>query len=465
MLEPRDLVKLGNAAIVAPAGHGKTEVISNIAALGCRALVLTHTHAGVHAIRSRLKRLSVPHSSVSVDTIAAWCMRYANAFPATANPPPGMPRNPAEWDQLYRGAILALGVSAVRDVIASSYDRILIDEYQDCHGLQHEFSTALSSIVPTLIFGDPMQGIFEFAGATLSWDGEIHTQFPLAGSLNTAHRWTNKNAELGVWIAETRQKLLRGHIIDLASGPITYRESDDAFDMGPFFDGLDEKDGTHAAIHCNKGLCYRLARATRGGFQAIEEMAGGRLHTFAAAWDAATDGGTRLAAIKSILEECFHKKKIDEGELPDPADDAIAEEMNRVAREMGEGTGVDAARQLFSLARKRPRWRLFRGEIWRDAERAIAEIESGRSENMVEAAGRIRQRLTNSGRKLPTRTVSTPLLLKGLEFDHVVIPDATHFNGERFAQAKLFYVAISRATRSLTIASSERFVRFPVPQI
>jgi DNA helicase IV len=70
---------------------------------------------------------------------------------------------------------------------------------------------------------------------------------------------------------------------------------------------------------------------------------------------------------------------------------------------------------------------------------------------------------SNSGRKLPKRTVSTPLLLKGLEFDHVVIPDATHFAHERKAQAKLFYVAISRATRSLTLSSSQRVIQLPPP--
>jgi len=52
---------------------------------------------------------------------------------------------------------------------------------------------------------------------------------------------------------------------------------------------------------------------------------------------------------------------------------------------------------------------------------------------------------------------STPLLLKGLEFDHVVIPDTSHFSRATLAQAKLFYVAISRATQSLTISALESF--------
>jgi DNA helicase-2/ATP-dependent DNA helicase PcrA len=84
---------------------------------------------------------------------------------------------------------------------------------------------------------------------------------------------------------------------------------------------------------------------------------------------------------------------------------------------------------------------------------------------MMEATLSVRQRASVTGRRLPKRTVSTPLLLKGLEFDHVVIPNAIHFTRERLAQAKLFYVAISRATQSLTISSPERFVQFPVPDL
>lgn len=81
MPDAADLFALGTAAVVAPAGHGKTEIIANVAALSGRALILTHTHAGVHAIRSRIKRLGIPHTRVAVDTIAGWCMRYAHAFP------------------------------------------------------------------------------------------------------------------------------------------------------------------------------------------------------------------------------------------------------------------------------------------------------------------------------------------------------------------------------------------------
>lgn len=456
-----EISRLANAAIVAPAGHGKTEIIANVAALGRRALVLTHTHAGIHAIRSRLKLLGVPHFAVSVDTIAGWSMRYAHAFPGIAHPPQGMPQG-AEWDQLYCGATQALRIGAIREVVAASYDRILIDEYQDCGRLQHELAMALSGIVPTLIFGDPMQGIFEFAEPSLSWSGTIHPHFPYAGTLETPHRWADKNQELGAWIADVRDKLMRGAVIDLASGPIDYRQVTTAFDMGVFFEGLEAREGSFAAIHCRKTLCYNLAKATSGGYQAIEELAGNRLQSFAVAWDGARTQDEIFNTITRLLDECFQKKQQEPGEVADVEDAAVEAEMNAIA---AIGSGIEAARQYFALSRKRTLWRLFRNEMWRDAERAIGEICAGRAETMNDAVARVRQRTSNSGRKLPKRTISTPLLLKGLEFDHVVIPDATHFANERQAQAKLFYVAISRATRTLTIGSSSRYLQFPRPLI
>ncbi|MGE8658710.1 MAG: UvrD-helicase domain-containing protein [Achromobacter sp.] len=463
MPDATDLFAMGNAAVVAPAGHGKTEIIANVAAMGQRALILTHTHAGVHAIRARLKRLGIPHTRVAVDTIAGWCMRYAHAFPLVARPPDDMPQTREQWNQLYRGATWALGVKAIREVVAASYDRILIDEYQDCHGLQHQLAIELSGIVPTLIFGDPMQGIFEFAGATLSWDGEIHPSFPFACTLETPHRWAGKNPDLGRWIAETRVKLIRGEAIDLSDPRITYRESDDAFDMATLFDGIDGKEGSFAAIHCNKTVCYRLAKAANGGYQAIEEVAANRLRNFAFAWDRATDTTGRLHAFTSLIDDCFHKKPTVEGEPIDPEDTAVQQAMRKLVPDLGEGHGADALTQLFVLSRRRPQWKLYRNELWRDAERASAELAAGRAATMVVATHNVRQWVSNSGRKLPKRTVSTPLLLKGLEFDHVVIPDATHFANEEKAQAKLFYVAISRATRSLTISSSKRSIQLPVP--
>lgn len=190
-----------------------------------------------------------------------------------------------------------------------------------------------------------------------------------------------------------------------------------------------------------------------------------RLRAFASAWDRAGDGRTRVQAFVDLSNSCFHKKAPVDGEAPDSADAVVQKAMQDLVPDVGVGNGAEAAAQLFSLARKRPQWKLYRSELWRDAERTANEVAAGRAETMTAATLSVRQRVSNSGRKMPKHTVSTPLLLKGLEFDHVVIPDATHFANEQQAQAKLFYVTISRATRTLTIASSKRFIQLEAPTL
>ena len=80
------LMGLNARSVVAPAGHGKTELLARAAAQGQRTLILTHTHAGVHAIGARIKRMGIAKDSITIDTIASWASRYAYAFPKLARP-------------------------------------------------------------------------------------------------------------------------------------------------------------------------------------------------------------------------------------------------------------------------------------------------------------------------------------------------------------------------------------------
>ncbi|HEX6706082.1 MAG TPA: UvrD-helicase domain-containing protein [Albitalea sp.] len=463
MPEAQDLLGVERGAIVAPAGHGKTELIVKVAALGQRTLVLTHTNAGIQAIRARLKRMRIPRSAVVVDTIAGWCLRYAHAFPGVAEPPTDMPAG-AQWDDVHRGVRSALSVPAIRRVVEASYDRILIDEYQDCNSHQHELAIALSGIAPTLIFGDPMQGIFEFAGATLNWEREIHPAFPLVDKLGVPYRWRDKNPALGDWIADARSRLSRGDRVEFTGGPVAYRHADDAFDMGALFQSLEGKEGMVAAIHCGKGVCYGLAAAARGGYQAIEEMAAKTMTQFASRWDASASLEDRRDTLRWLFTESFSMRKLDDGETPSAEEAQLLEAIKAPMAALAVD-GPKAALEVLLLTRRLPRARLHRQELVRDVERAISEHAAGRCATMLEAAKRVRDRAGVVGRRLPKRTVSTPLLLKGLEFDHVVVPDATHFANESKAQAKLFYVAISRSTHSLTVTGPQAFLQLPPPAL
>src|SRR5690348_11278782 len=68
-----------------PAGCGKTELIASVTKAAAdadrRSLVLTHTHAGVDALRRRLRRVGVPTASVNVRTLDSWCFDLIRSFP------------------------------------------------------------------------------------------------------------------------------------------------------------------------------------------------------------------------------------------------------------------------------------------------------------------------------------------------------------------------------------------------
>ncbi len=163
------LARSERASVLAPAGCGKTDLI--VRAVGAtpagRALVLTHTHAGVKALRDRLARRGVRRDRVQVDTIAGWCLRMAAAYPTRAGLLTTEPTRD-EWESIYDGAAVLLGIRAIRRVVQASFSNVFVDEYQDCNERQHRVILALADLLPCRVLGDPLQGIFTFAGGTLS---------------------------------------------------------------------------------------------------------------------------------------------------------------------------------------------------------------------------------------------------------------------------------------------------------
>jgi hypothetical protein len=119
------------------------------------------------------------------------------------------------------------------------------------------------------------------------------------------------------------------------------------------------------------------------------------------------EAAAHLRSVSSLIDDCFHKRARAEGELADPDDEAIRVRMLEAAETLGDGDGAMAAAELVTLVRKRSRWKLYRGDLWRDCQGAVSDLASGR----VEATVTVRQKATNSGRKLPSPTVSTPHLL------------------------------------------------------
>ena len=99
-----------------------------------------------------------------------------------------------------------------------------------------------------------------------------------------------------------------------------------------------------------------------------------------------------------------------------------------------------------------PGAKLFRRELFREMRRALREYEIGEHENLWQAAWAIRDHTRRNGRPVPKKAIGRTLLIKGLEFDHVVLLNADDFDKENL------YVALTRGSRSLTVLSRQPYL-------
>ena len=75
------LKRMHNAAIIARAGHGKTEMIAEmVKSFSGKQLVLTHTNAGIDVLSKRFKKHKIQNDRFTIDTIAAFCLKWCNAY-------------------------------------------------------------------------------------------------------------------------------------------------------------------------------------------------------------------------------------------------------------------------------------------------------------------------------------------------------------------------------------------------
>ncbi|AWD24514.1 hypothetical protein D8M15_04895 [Micrococcus sp. HSID17228] len=154
-------------SVALPAGAGKTELIAASVAKatqqGGTCLVLTHTHAGVDALRRRMKKFGVASDQVVVRTIDSWSYDLIAHFPSLAGLDVSGGPDWSKSAEYHRAAARTATSRAVGKMLKVSYTHLFIDEYQDCLVDQHELVLALAMTVPTAVFGDPLQSLFNFS--------------------------------------------------------------------------------------------------------------------------------------------------------------------------------------------------------------------------------------------------------------------------------------------------------------
>lgn len=465
MTDAATLLRADRAFVIAPAGCGKTELIAKAVYLdaGRRSLVLTHTHAGIDALRKRLKALGAASSSYEVDTIASWSLRLAASFPSTSGITTHRPDD-AQWNTVYAVAARMLSIKAIKTVAHASFDSVYVDEYQDCSPLQHDIVLKMANIRPTRILGDPLQGIFDFGDSEIvNWQTHIEPHFEELARLSEPHRWTKKNPALGDWLLTVRERLEAGEPIDLRQAlhgcvkfvqlPPDPRQRGDVQRV-TCMSAICRDDETLLAIHSWEPQCHQIARRTGGKFRSPETIECDVLFKTAKAFDDACDSPTlaRVAfefaclcltkvknELKGIGERIFDGRGLQQGRKY-----LHQEQLEALSKIVEEGSLPSVQKALLALART-PGVAKVRHELFHEMLRSLNEHETGRHSCLEEAAILARDRTRRTGRAPGRYVISRTLLVKGLEFDHVIILDANALD------RKNLYVALTRGSRSLTV--------------
>lgn len=459
-----DLLAIDRGLIASPAGCGKTHLISESVKRynGTKPiLVLTHTNAGVAALRGRFNKAGVRAKHYRLLTLDGFAIRLVGSFPVRSgiNSVVLKLENPRQDYQTIKIAVCKLLAEGhLQEIIGASYSRIIVDEYQDCCVWQHKFVALMASVLPTCVLGDPLQSVFGWLGLP-DWQTEVCSVFPTVAELSTPWRWRNVGTEdFGYWLLEVRKKLLDGLPIDFKNSPeeVTW---------------IDLKSSNNCHV-CQLKAARTRASTTNGsvliigngrfpqnqrkfasqipGAVAIENVTLDDLIDFARTFDCKSpDALCQVLAfsekvMRNVSAQKFLKRisSLENGKARIPASDAENSAL-KFKNSPSPSTAVNLLVELnkdIGVTSHRP---LVLGACIRSLNACSCTDDN----SFYEAAICAREQNRLLGRSLPKRAVGSTLLLKGLEAEVAVILDASDHD------AKSLYVAMTRGSHKLTVCS------------
>lgn len=465
-----DLRTIGRGLVIAPAGCGKTQLITDALARhdGSKPiLVLTHTNAGVAALRGRLEKASVKPSAYRAATLDGFAIRLIATFPQRAGHDPRIVTGARpNYEAIRDTATRLVAAGHLNDILAASFAQLYVDEYQDCSTRQHALVTWLAQSLPTAIVGDPFQAIFGFGADQLAdWQTDVLAFFPKAGELTTPWRWNNAGAhDLGQWLLSIRPDLAAGKPIDLrtAPGSVQWVQLDGRQD-----DALRQAAASVAAPGDTKVLIIgdstdprgqrRFARQVEGAVT-VEAVDLRDLTEFGSALDLARpDALSVVAGFAENLMSAFSAS-----DLVKSVSAAHAGKLGRaltaieqVAVRFDNSRSLADVADLLTTINRAGGVRCYRPAVLAAAQRALQLATSPEGPSFREATVTIREYSRLIGRPLAKRSVGSTLLLKGLEADISVVLNAGALN------ARNLYVAMTRGSRRVLVCSPSPILNPP----
>lgn len=486
----KEFVEENKALLVAPAGYGKTYTIANcLKYTSGTQLILTHTHAGISSIKSKLSQLNIPNKDYNVETISGFSQKYVEAF--------YIGELPNQDDRNYHNVVSEKAVKIfsnkiVLNIIKNSYTGLFVDEYQDCSVTQHKMILALAEAIPTRILGDHLQSIYDFNGRCVDLETEL-LNFKKFPDLETPNRWysNGNNKYLGDLLKNFRENLLRKQAVKLKSN----------HDKGFYVIIANEDDIMNAKS--NYRLQLDKVISNRKNLQELEsllilvpeydEEINGKHYRRGTINDRSTlknqiDYSNSLTLLEAIDDKLFYSvskkadeliqkigraikknKRIREDILDvffnttsinlylkddvfiskrDSKSKALAIELVASFDEFINSPSPLSLLKILLILRKKLKFKTKRSEVFQSFINAL-KISSEDKISIFEAMKLSRNVVRRTGRKIHGKCLGTTLLTKGLEFDTVVLLDA-----HRFKSPNHLYVALTRCCKKLIVFSN-----------
>ena len=432
------------------------------------------SNAGVRALRDKLRLRAVSSKAYSVDTIAGFSLRYASSFPSLSGCRVNEPCTSEDWMHIYEAAGQALQHRHVYNVLRNSYVGVFVDEYQDCTKKQHDLIKLLAALLPTRIVGDPLQGIFGFSGddPLVDWPQDVYPFFARMPDLKIPYRWCNKNDALGRWLIDARESLLLGRPIRLdAGGPVNWvglgdPQTHTATQIKTCFGLLQNTRDSAVVIRKWPRQAHAISKMLNGRFRSMEEVECKDLLDWCKRLEEAR-GHERSALLLKFALTCMTKKpqSLDElskllhkGQFPSDRKLKKYALLKDALRVVVDNETISSISTVLEIIGNMPDVTLHRRELYREMLKVTRNYGESSDLSLRSTAWKIRDGARRFGRFIDPRVVSRTTLVKGLEFDHVVI-----VNADDFDDAKNLYVALTRGARSLTVMSACRTIQRPAP--
>ncbi len=372
-----------------------------------------------------------------------------------------------EWSAVYEAAARLIQGGFITSVLKASYERVLVDEYQDCTVQQHALIVALSKHLPTCIFGDHLQAIFGFRNEQLVDWTTVTADFAPIGTLSEPWRWKRvKNDKLGRWLIDIREELEASNRVNLAAAPACVVR------ITPESSGQQNvlkaniKASRQPSVKASETLIVigdKASEVVRGSLAskmkccAIEPVACKTLGDFLQAIETCS-AKQRLALVlkfaastmTGIKRAAFEERVVRRSEGWNPRNKPT--ELERAALDILTSDDLFHTHRLLEGLRRQSGVVVFRRELLSALQKTLKLVISGEQPSLDEAAWQVQHKMRHAGRRLAQRSLGSTLLVKGMQFDHAVIVAP-----EKLSRNDL-YVALTRASRTITVVSSTQLL-------